>query len=80
MRILYKNVAGLDVHKKTIVAAVVVLGVDGSWQTAKRTFGSMTAELLALSDWLLAFGCDPCGYGEHRRILETGLQHPGEHL
>jgi transposase len=53
MRIVYKNVAGLDVHKKIIVAAIIVLHSDGQWHQEKRNFGAMTADLLALSDWLL---------------------------
>jgi transposase len=56
MRIVYQNVAGLDVHKKILVAAIIVRLVDGSWRTEKRTFGTMTADLLALSDWLLTQG------------------------
>lgn len=53
MRIIYPNVAGLDVHKKTVVAAVIVQAADGAWHQEKRTFGTMTADLLALSDWLM---------------------------
>jgi transposase len=56
MRILYQNVAGLDVHKKIVVAAIIVLAADGSWRQAKKNFGTMTADLLALSDWLLSYG------------------------
>jgi transposase len=56
MRIVHRNVAGLDVHKKVIVAAIIVEEADGSWRQEKRTFGSMTAELLSLSDWLLLNG------------------------
>jgi len=53
MRIVYPNVAGLDVHKKTVVAAVIVQTATGGCHEEKRTFGTMTAELLALSDWLM---------------------------
>jgi transposase len=53
MRIVYQNVAGLDVHKKIIVAAIIVLGPDNCWHREKRTFGTMTADLLELSDWLM---------------------------
>ncbi len=56
MRIVYQNVAGLDVHKKIVVAAVRILGADQVWQEAHRTFGTMTMDLLALSDWLTAQG------------------------
>lgn len=56
MRIIYQNVAGLDVHKKTVVAAISVQKAEGSWHKERRTFGTMTADLLALSDWLMAHG------------------------
>ena len=56
MRIIYQYVAGLDVHKKTIVGAIIVQRVSGGWCEAKRTFGTMTADLLELSDWLMSYG------------------------
>lgn len=56
MRIIYDNVAGLDVHKKTVVAASSIKQADGSWLQEHRTYGTMTVDLLALSDWLLARG------------------------
>jgi transposase len=56
MRVLYQYVAGLDVHKKTIVAAIIVQKATGGWYQAKRTFGTMTADLLVLSDWLTSHG------------------------
>ena len=56
MRIMYENVAGLDVHKKTVVAALIVRGANGSWHQARGTFGTMTVDLLVLSDWLMSHG------------------------
>ncbi len=57
MDMLYSHCAGLDVHKKTVVACR--LGVDGKGHKVKaiETFGTTTAELLRLSDWLTAGGC-----------------------
>ncbi|MBE0695554.1 MAG: IS110 family transposase [Anaerolineaceae bacterium] len=55
MRIVYQNVAGLDVHKKVVVAAIIIQKADGSWHQEKRSFGTMTVDLLALSDWLIGF-------------------------
>jgi transposase len=52
MHIMYERCAGLDVHKKTVVACV--LTPEGP---ETRTFGTMTAELLTLADWLLVSGC-----------------------
>jgi len=56
MRVVYQQVAGLDVHKKTVVAAILVLQADGQWHEEMRRFGTMTAELLELSDWLMEQG------------------------
>jgi transposase len=54
MRQVYKRCAGLDVHKKTVVACRVQIDEQGEWQQEVRTFGTMTCELLQLVDWLLA--------------------------
>jgi transposase len=52
MEAIYPCVAGLDVHKKTVVACVRRL--DGRGQVSKqvKTFGTMTGDLLELGDWL----------------------------
>lgn len=52
MEAIYSCVAGLDVHKKTVVACVRRL--DGRGQVSKqvKTFGTMTRDLLELGDWL----------------------------
>jgi len=56
MDLLLDCCAGLDVHKKTVMACVRRTGPDGVVTSQVRTFGTMTAELLALSDWLEAQG------------------------
>ncbi len=56
MRIIYPKAAGFDVHKKVVVAAITVLGPDGQSYQEKRTFETMTVDLLALSDWLMSHG------------------------
>jgi transposase len=56
MDILLDRCAGLDVHKKTVVACVRRPGPDGAVTSHVHTFGTMTAELLALADWLEAHG------------------------
>ena len=53
MEIVHKACAGLDVHKKTVVAAIIVPGERGELRKEVRTFGTMTSDLLALSDWLM---------------------------
>jgi transposase len=51
MEIVHTYCAGLDVHKKTVVAAIIVQG-----KKETRTFETMTSDLLALSDWLTSEG------------------------
>jgi transposase len=57
MRIVYKRCCGLDVHKKVIVACLLLLEPDGELRHEVRKFGTMTEELLALLDWLHQAGC-----------------------
>jgi len=52
MQVLHARCCGLDVHKKTVVACVLITAEDGTVQREVRTFGTMTADLLALSAWL----------------------------
>jgi transposase len=52
MQVVYARCCGLDVHKKTVVACVLRTNAQGQVQREVRTFGTMTADRLALSDWL----------------------------
>lgn len=52
MQVTYTHCAGLDVHKKTVVACAIIPGPQGQPQIVMRTFCTMTADLLALNDWL----------------------------
>jgi transposase len=54
MQVLYRTCAGLDVHKRTVVVCRLSVGTTGEGQREVRTFGTMTAELLELVDWLQA--------------------------
>ena len=54
MDVIYERCAGLDVHKKTVVACRMVPTEEELWQAETRTFPTMTADLLALADWLRA--------------------------
>ena len=56
MEVVYTHCAGLDVHKKTVVACCVTPGPNGRPQFETRTFGTMTQDLLALADWLTEQG------------------------
>src|SRR5262245_33005058 len=52
MHVLYPRCCGLDIHQKTVVSCVLLTAPDGTSQRFVRTFGTMTADLLALGDWL----------------------------
>jgi transposase len=56
MRILFERCAGLDVHKKTVVPCRTRPGAGGERERELRTFGTMTADLLQLVDWLHEWG------------------------
>jgi transposase len=57
MRIIYQRVAGLDVHKKTVVATRMRVTEEDRLDWETRTFGSTTPELLQLHDWLGEWEC-----------------------
>lgn len=55
MNVLIECVCGLDVHQATVVATVRI-PTPGGRQSVTETFGTMAADLLALRDWLQAYG------------------------
>jgi transposase len=57
MRVLYPRCAGLDVHKRTVVACRMFTNENGAVTAETRTFGTTTADLLVLLDWLVTWGC-----------------------
>src|SRR5258708_31943909 len=59
MRVLYERCCGLDIHKKFVVACFLATGADGAVGREDATNRTVTADLLALSDWLRAEGCGP---------------------
>jgi transposase len=67
MQVVHTQCAGLDVHKRTVVACVLASTPDGSIHREVRTFGTMTADLLALTDWLDALQI------QHVALESTGV-------
>ncbi len=62
MQIIHPCCCGVDVHTKTVVACLIKQG-----KKQVRTFSTMTDDLLAMSDWLVAQGCT------HVAIESTGV-------
>ena len=57
MKVIYERCAGLDVHKKTVVACRIGVGEDSQRRRQEtHTFKTMTNDILALADWLQAGG------------------------
>src|SRR5260370_14619254 len=52
MQVVHERCCGLDVHKKTVVACILISLANGEVQRHTRAFSSMTASLVELSDWL----------------------------
>ena len=57
MDVLYERCCGLDVHKKTVVACLMISRQKGRVSREVRTYGTSTTDLLALLDWLQSEGC-----------------------
>src|SRR5712691_8217409 len=56
MDLVLTHCAGLDVHQATVVATVRVPDGGGGRRVVTETFGTMTPDLIALRDWLHAYG------------------------
>jgi transposase len=52
MQVVHGRCCRLDIHKKSVVACLLLTNEQGLVQREIRTFGTMTADLLALADWL----------------------------
>lgn len=57
MQVKYERCCGIDVHKDTVVACVIVTKPSGHVQKTIRTFSTMTGDLKALAQWLRETGC-----------------------
>jgi hypothetical protein len=62
--------AGLDVHKKTVVACILTSLANGTATQEVRTFGTMTRDLEALRAWLRA------ALVEQVALESTGVSRP----
>lgn len=56
MQLVYERCAGLDLHKKTVVACAITPDERGQRQKVLQTFSTMTPDLLRLRDWLTRLG------------------------
>jgi len=66
MDVVHERCAGLDVHKRTVVACVLVPGEAGAVQPETETFSTMVGELERLAGWLA-----------ERRVTHVALEATG---
>ena len=52
MHVVYPQCCGLDVHKRSITACLLLSGSSSKSHQEIRRFGTMTRDLLELADWL----------------------------
>ena len=68
MEVTHTHCAGLDVHKKIVVACSLTQIAPGKLERSIRSFGTTTVELLALSDWLSS-----------QKITQIAMESTGEY-
>ena len=73
MQVLYERCCGLDVHKKTVVACVLITSPDGQVHKQVRTVATTTAGLLALADWLATLQISHVAHDAYGDLLATGV-------
>ena len=52
MEVVYRRCCGLDVHKRTVVACLLLLDESGQRTQKKREFGTFRSDLIGLMRWL----------------------------
>jgi len=57
MQVQYERCCGIDVHKDTVTACLIVPGADGQPVKETRTFSTLTGDLNAWAQWLKDHGC-----------------------
>lgn len=67
MEVMIPRCCGIDVHKSTLVACLLLTKPNGQTGKTVKTFSTMTADLIALKDWLEANECT------HAAIESTGV-------
>lgn len=57
MQIVYERCAGLDVHKKSVMACLITPAANGQRRKERQTFSTMTSDLVRLRQWLTEQQC-----------------------
>lgn len=68
MDVTHTHCAGLDVHKKIVVACCLIQVPSGKLKRTVRSFETTTAQLLSLSDWL-----------SNQQVTQIAMESTGEY-
>jgi transposase len=80
MQVLSECCAGLDVHKKSVVACVLPSSSNEPTHKQTRTFVTTTSGLLALSDWLSQQQVTHVAMESTGVLWRPVAEHPGRQL
>ena len=80
MDVVFAACCGIDVHQKSLVACVRVIGAEGRVRKDVRTFATTTAALAELARWLQTLARHPRRDGIDRGVLETRLARAGSRV
>ncbi len=58
MQIVYRRCCGMDVHKESVTACLLLIDDYGEFQVEKRRYGTMTRDLQELACWLKVQGVE----------------------
>ena len=67
MEVIIERGCGIDIHKKTIVACLLIGKAGEKPKKTVKTFSTMTRDLLVCKDWLESEGCT------HVAVESTGV-------
>ena len=73
MQVVYERCAGLDVHKRTVVVCAITADAQSQRCKERRTFSTMTPDLLRMRNWRKRTRGNPCRDGKYWQLLETHL-------
>ena len=77
MQILYSRCCGLDVHKASISAGILVYQEGGEPEVRRRTFSTFHQGPDPAEDVVDQFASEPGGAGVHGRVWEASVQQHG---
>ena len=77
MEVQHARCCGVDIHKRSITACVLIRESGRKEQKYIREFATTTSEILHCADWLRMLGVTHVGHGIYGRLLAASLEFVG---